>query len=428
MVQATEIDKTPKQRQALDLMIKHKFPMLRGGSRSGKTFIASYAIFKRALKKSSTHLICRLRNKDAQRSLVSPSGTITKLLRLMLGDKVSDVVKYNGKDGYYSVKSADGGQSIIWIAGIEDKDRLEKILGNEFSTIYINEASEVSFDAVEILMTRLCENSGLKLRFYMDCNPPGRRHWTYSVFCKNEMPDGRKCELDTGSIQMNPVDNPHLPSEYVDSLKQMSRKRVARFYDGEWTDDTEGALWTESMIAAARKKPYPYSRAHRIVVAVDPSVAKDGTGDECGIVVCSADGQGNGCVHEDLSEHLSPRDWAERVCHAYQRHGANVVVAEGNQGGQLVADAIHNIDPYIKVEIVHASHSKEARAEPVAMLYEQEKISHDAAMPELEDELLGWVPGKSKSPNRLDALVWGFTYLLVKELEPVFFVGRSRSN
>jgi len=141
--------------------------------------------------------------------------------------------------------------------------------------------------------------------------------------------------------------------------------------------------------------------------------------DETGIVVIGIDQNRHGYVIADYSMKGSPNDWAKRVVRAYDDHDANLVVAEKNQGGDMVRDTMTNVRKDLPIKLVHASKGKVARAEPVAALYEQGKIHHVGVFPRLEDQMCTFIPDevdnkKGTSPNRVDALVWAFTESLVK--------------
>jgi phage terminase large subunit-like protein len=322
----------------------------------------------------------------------------------------------------------EGGVSQIWIAGIDSKERSEKALGTEYSTVFVNECSQVGWDAIMLLWTRLAETSGLSLRFLYDCNPPNQKHWSYKLFKKNELDNGEPAIIDMGSMQMNPIHNlSNLPDDYVQRLKGLPKRQRQRYLDGEFTTDTEGALWTDLDIINARK--LEAATIVRTVIAVDPSVSDTSGSDECGIVVCSVDENGQGVIEADYSGKMSTMLWARKVVQAYHDYEANLIVAESNQGGDLIADAIHNVDggAGIKVELVRASRGKQARAEPVQLLYEEGKVCHLEDFPELETELCEWVPTKTTaSPNRLDALVWGLTYLICRNTTKRIHIGAPR--
>lgn len=175
--------------------------------------------------------------------------------------------------------------------------------------------------------------------------------------------------------------------------------------DGEILDDTPGALWTRAMIEATSARVAPELR--RVVVALDPSVAADGGGDECGIVVAGIDYEGRAWVLRDGSGNLSPADWSRRAVALAEEHQADCIVAEANQGGALVEQTLRAAGARTRVRLVHAARGKRARAEPVAALYEQGKVRHLPGLQRLEDELCTWSSAAGDpSPNRLDALVW----------------------
>ena len=175
--------------------------------------------------------------------------------------------------------------------------------------------------------------------------------------------------------------------------------------DGEILDDTPGALWTRAMIDSGQARNSPELR--RVVVALDPSVAADGGGDECGIVVAGVDYEGRAWVLRDGSGNLSPSDWSRRAVALAEEHAADCIVAEANQGGALVEQTLRAAGARTRVRLVHAARGKRARAEPVAALYEQGRVKHLPGLQRLEDELCTWSSAAGDpSPNRLDALVW----------------------
>ena len=152
----------------------------------------------------------------------------------------------------------------------------------------------------------------------------------------------------------------------------------------------------------------------RIVVSIDPSIS--GHGDACGIIGAAKGTDGRGYVLEDATVQASPAVWARAALDLYHRLGADAIVAEGNQGGEMIEQTLRSVlrpgEQLPRLLIVHASRSKQARAEPVAALYEQGAVSHVGTLPAAEDELLSWVPGLP-SPNRLDAIVWALWHLFL---------------
>lgn len=209
----------------------------------------------------------------------------------------------------------------------------------------------------------------------------------------------------------------------ITGVYQGTRLAAQELY-GEMLDDVEGALWTIEMIEKARQGALPPSAPLRCI-GVDPSVAENPR-DECGIVVCASTAdrdlyKRHAWVLEDATIHGSPEVWANKVVEMARRWGAPVI-AEVNQGGALVRNAINAIDPAIKVLEVHSKHGKALRAEPVVLAYEQERVHHIGYLPDLESQMTAWIPGETKnSPDRVDALVHAMTALLIKP--PAGFVG-----
>lgn len=404
--------KTESQREQLRLANRHTHTLAYGGARSAKSTGFVRNIFLRAMKRTSKHLMLRFRFNHANVSL--GHETVPFVLRTCFPGAA---ITANKTMGYWRVPAADGGESEVWLGGTDNKDRMDKLLGSEYSTIFLNECSEIPWDGVPLLRTRLAETSGLGLRMYYDCNPTGKKHWSYQLFFEGVFPDGEPCSWDTAHHQMNPGGNVvNLPPEYVAELERLPKRQRQRFLEGVYLTDIEGALWTDQMINMAHANYDPEVGLRKTIVAVDPSVSNNKGSDECGIVIVSKNVDEIAVVREDLSKKCSTKTWAQRVVNAYHTYEANEVVAEVNQGGDLVEDAIRNIDPNIKVVKVHAAVGKLARAEPVSMLYEarQEKVVHAKALPELESELTETVfEDTSQSPNRLDALVWGLHHLMI---------------
>lgn len=190
--------------------------------------------------------------------------------------------------------------------------------------------------------------------------------------------------------------------------------------EGEILMDNPGAIFKYEIIDRNRVKKAPELK--EIIVAIDPAVTAEDGSNETGLVICGIDEQNHGYLLEDLSGLYSPQEWGEIAVKAYERHQANYIVAEVNQGGDLVANNIKQVGKslgfkHIPVKSVHATKGKYLRAEPVSTLYEQNLIHHVGNFPILEDQITTWLPGDKISPDRLDSMVWAFTYLLVKQTE-----------
>jgi phage terminase large subunit-like protein len=195
--------------------------------------------------------------------------------------------------------------------------------------------------------------------------------------------------------------------------------------DGELLTDLEGALWTRDMIEACRVRAVPVpanadggALLHRVVIGVDPPAGSDG--DACGIVVAGVGADGRAYVIDDASvEKATPEQWAQAVARARYRWGADRIVAEANNGGDMVASVLRAAEVGMPVRLVHASRGKSARAEPVAALYERGRVHHAGMFARLEDEMCGLMvgggyAGPGRSPDRADALVWVLTDLMLR--------------
>jgi phage terminase large subunit-like protein len=217
----------------------------------------------------------------------------------------------------------------------------------------------------------------------------------------------------------------NLSSAYLDAITGVyaGTRLAAQELYGEMLSDVEGALWTIELIDRGRQTVMPVGTPLR-VIGVDPSVAENPR-DECGIVVCSSTGERDlyrrhAWVLEDATIHGSPETWANTVVAMARKWGCPVV-AEVNQGGALVRNAINAIDPHVKVLEVHSKFGKALRAEPVTLAYEQSRVHHVNYLADLESQMTAWIPGEGKSPDRVDALVHALTALLIKP--PEGFVG-----
>lgn len=221
-------------------------------------------------------------------------------------------------------------------------------------------------------------------------------------------------------------DNVHLPEAYIAAVEgSYAGTRLGRQeLDGELIEDADGALWTRDAIDAARSDRSEAERTLvRVVIGVDPPASSEG--DACGIVACGQARDGTAHVLEDASvDRPSPERWAAAVADAAWRWRADRVVAEANQGGEMVGAVLRQHDRSLPVTLVHASRGKSARAEPVSFLYAQGRVKHAGIFPALEEQMCGMTigggyEGPGRSPDRADALVWALTELmLAKRGEP----------
>ena len=201
-------------------------------------------------------------------------------------------------------------------------------------------------------------------------------------------------------------DNPHLSSSALEDIpKDMSSLAYRQEILAEDLDEVPGALWTPVLLDSCRVVHAP-DIFTRIVIGIDP-------GHDAGIVVVGKGEDGRGYVIEDCSVSGPPELWSARAVAQYHTRQANTLVAERNHGGDMVETTIRHVDPTVTVKTVWASRGKYARAEPISVLYPQDKIRHVGVLGQLELEMCNWTPDSGQpSPNRLDALVWALTELM----------------
>ncbi len=423
---------TARQEEALRLLAMpdvREF-LLRGGSRSAKTFLHLRTIATRAIAaRESRHAVFRFRMAHVRASVIA--DTWPKMMRLCHPNVGYELDK---KDFFAELPN----RSQVWFAGLDDKDRTEKVLGQEYATILFNEVSQIPWASRNIAMTRLAqrctyrvgnEERILRLLALYDCNPPPKSHWVHQLFIRKTDPDTKMPLADPqryAELQMNPIHNvDNLSPEYIEALKRLPARMRVRFLDGEFNDDADGALWTSELIEKWRDTDVP--DLQRIAIAVDPSGAGDENNegnDEIGVIVGGLGVDGNAYILEDLSLKAGPEKWGGVAVNAYDRHDADVIVGEANFGGEMVRFVVQaaGAKPERKGKArptfkkVTASRGKVVRAEPVSVLQVQGKIRFAGHFEKLEDELCGFTTRGymgSGSPNRADAMVW-----LISELFP----------
>lgn len=404
--------------------------MLYGGSRSGKTFLILRAILIRALAHKSRHAVLRYRFNHLKASVVY--DTLPKVMDLCFPG-VADHCKLDKSDWFYTLPNG----SEIWFGGLDDKERTEKILGQEYATIFLNECSQIPWASRNMAMTRLAQNTQLRLKAFYDCNPPSDVHWTCRVFVNKLDPESRTALRDPdnyAAMQLNPGDNrDNLSKDYLDELAALPERMRRRFLLGQFSASDENALWTYALLDRQRLVAGEVPNLQRIIIAVDPSGCsgpEDTRSDEVGIVVVGLATDGCAYVLEDLSGRLGPAGWGKLVVAAFDRHDADAVVGEANFGGAMVAEIIRSAQGdrarSIPFREVKATRGKVIRAEPIAALYEQGKVRHAGYFETLEDQLCGMTLAGyvgSKSPDRADALIWG-----VSELFPAITARKERSG
>jgi phage terminase large subunit-like protein len=283
------------------------------------------------------------------------------------------------------------------------------------TTFILDEAEELtdydSFEKIDLSIRQ----QGIANRVVLVMNPSNKSHWVF-----------------TNYINANRDDVTHVHTTYMDNLANLSESfleqaertrqtnpiRYKHIFGGEWLDESEGILWNRMIINQARTDTYT---AKRIVIGVDPATTATMDSDETGIIVGCIDDNGNGYVLEDLSGRYSPSQWGALVGSAYTRWNADCIVAEKNQGGDMVETILRQHHKTARVKLVSATKGKAVRAEPIYGLYEQGKVYHVGQFPILEHQMVTFNPESGQSPDRVDALVWLFTDLMLKPKKSIEF-------
>lgn len=345
------------------------------------------------------------------------------------------VYNMNKADSYASLP----GGSEIFFGGLDDKTRAERILGNEYATIFLNECSQIPYGSRNMALTRLAQlvkdtvtKQPLRLRMLYDENPPDKGHWTYKLFKTKQDPDTKQYLDDPDNyafMKLNPYDNiENLSADYIRTLESLPLRLRKRFLEGEFRDQTPNALFIDENLERYRHVDGDLPDMLRLVVAVDPSGAEDDDNidnDEIGISVCGLGVDGNGYVLQDLTLKAGPATWGRVAVQAYLREKADCVVGEVNFGGAMVGHVIRTAALEQKTRVpfrsLTASRGKVVRAEPIAALFETGKCRLVGFHAELEDELSGFTTygyTGDHSPNRADAMVWALSALFPELMKP----------
>ena len=409
---------TPRQQQAQQLLRSQRHTLLVGGSRSGKTTLLVHEIAGRALQfDNSRHAILRLHANAARAAIAL--DTLPKVFRVSFPN---EPLTRHRTEGYFSLENG----SEIWIGGLDDQERVEKILGKEYATIFLNECSQIPYASVLVALTRLAQVvDGLGQAAYYDLNPTSKGHWTNLLFGDKRDPISRQPLAnpeDYARMFLNPGDNAaNLTEAYLKSLENLPERARKRFFEGIYIDDLDGALFSYETIARARVTEFALDRCLRVVVAVDPSGAAgrdDDRADEIGIIVAGRGDDGHAYVLADRSLRDGPAVWGRAAVRAYHEFRADQIIAEENFGGDMVRFVIRAADANAPVAVISASRGKAQRAEPVSTLYERGIVHHVGRFAVLEDQLCAFTMQGYRgegSPDRADALVWALTDLMLAQ-------------
>ena len=334
----------------------------------------------------------------------------------LIGNTVEDVVKVmiNGESGLLAVSPEKemptyiaSKRMLIWPNGAEahifSSHAYNKLRGPQFDAAWVDELAKFKYPEDTMEQLNFALRCGKEPRIIITTTPQ-------SIDLLREIVNEDTCVVTKGSTYANAA---NLSPGYIDYIKKRyENTRIGQQeIHGELLDEYEGALWTHGQLDDLRMTEQP--ELARIVVAIDPATTSGENSDETGIVVAGIGYDKRIYVLEDVSIKAPPAEWAKTAVNAYAHWGCDRVVAEVNKGGDLVERMVRTYNENISYKSVRATRSKVARAEPIAAMYEQGKVSHIGHdLKALEHQMCSYVPGvTSKSPDRIDALVWAITEL-----------------
>lgn len=394
---------------------EYRYAILTGGRGSGKSFAKQ--TFLRDLTYEAGHKIAATR----YTMISAEKSVIPEFSSKIEAENLSDHFTLNGR----TYTNETSGSELFFMglktsAGIQTAS-LKSIEG--LTTWAMEEAEELIDDGTEVeactfdRIDDTLRKVDSRLRTICAWNPSDEDSFLWKRFFeKPGVPYNYNGTVnDTLYIYTSYLDNrQNLNESFMRKAEQVRESNPDRYdhiYLGKPRKSNPFALWKrDTMISPFRVEAPPELR--RIVVAVDPSIAAKGDHDECGIIVAGEGYDKDFYVLEDGSAQMSPRDWGRKVGGLFRDYRADLIIAETNQGGQMVVDTIRNTGQDLPVKTVNATRGKLLRAEPISALYEEGRVHHVGHFPELESEMISFTgkPGE-KSPNRLDGLVYAITEL-----------------
>ena len=386
---------------------KHRYSILYGGRGSAKSFHGTTYLLNLTYEPKQTILFTRWTMVSAHISIIPEFIEKIELLNLQNDFEIKQTEITNLKTGskilFRGIKTSQGTATA----------NLKSISG---VTVWVlDEAEELTdidtFDKIDLsIRTKHSPNQVMLI-----LNPSYKSHWIYQHFFKEK----RK---DTLYIETSYLDNiSNLSQSFIDTANATKEANIDRYnhiFLGHWTEDAEGILWNSTIIERSRISVAPENM--RTIVAIDPATTSNSNSDETGIIVVGYLDE-KYYVLDDFSGKYTPNEWAIVSKKAFEQYNCDYYVAEKNQGGDMVKSVLQQADPNNLIKLVTATKGKFTRAEPVYSLYEQNKVFHVQRMPLLERQMITFNPNEnSKSPDRVDALVWGISELMTKKTVDIF--------
>ncbi len=385
-----------------------RYFFLYGGRGSSKSFHAADFLLKLTYQKGHKILYTRYTMKSAKKSVIPEFADKIQRYKCSEHFEITNEEITNLKTG-----------SKILFAGIKTSEGIQTAALKsipDVTTWVLDEAEELPSEAIFNTIDESIRLPNIQNRVILILNPTFVTHWIYDTFFK-DLPEGFAGRMGTA-----PIDREYIYSSYLDNADHLAESFIAKAdltkatdilgynnrYLGHWASENPNALWKREEIKY-EKAPEEFAR---VVVAIDPATTSNTKSDETGIVVAGKTAAGKIYVLEDATGKYKPEEWAQKSVNLYYKWGASVIVPETNQGGDMVKNTIYQIDETVNVKGKHAVNSKKARAEPVKGLYSKGIVFHAQKFAKLEQEMLTWSGlAGDKSPNRLDAMVWGVAEL-----------------
>lgn len=381
-----------------------RYKGVHGGRGSGKSHDRAAAVVEDSVLNPGLRTVCL---REVQKTLKDSA-------KALIEDKISEY-KLDGFQVLNTEIRTPGGGIIIF-QGMNDQnaDSIKSLEG--FDRAWFEEAQTMSARSLELLRPTI-RKPGSELWFTW--NPRNASDPIETFLRGPDAPDSAVV------VEANYDDNPWFPEE-LEAERQHDEKhnrdRYGHIWLGHYEPQVKGAIWDRALIQRQRVSAAP--TMGRILVSVDPAVSSEEGSNRHGIIVGGLGEDTHGYVLEDGSLHGSPRQWAERAVALYDKHDADAIVVERNQGGDMVKHTLRTVRSDIKIVEVHATRGKHVRAEPVSAQYQEGIIHHVGEFPELEDEMCQITPAGYEgegSPDRADAMVWLFTELfprMVRKIVP----------
>jgi len=384
---------TPRAFQPL--LQASRYKVLAGGRGSGKSHFLAELVIERCLMRPGLRVLCA---REVQKSL---KDSVKRLLE----DKIAAL----GVGDQFTVLNTEiktPGNGVIVFQGLQDHtaESVKSLEG--FGIAWLEEAQAISANSLELLRPTIRAPDS---ELWFSLNPRNAADPVYDLFFGLTPPP------NSIIVRANYDSNPFFPAELEAERAYDAATKPGR-YGHVWLGDLEpvaiGAIWDRLMLHRNRRQDMP--EMARILVSVDPAVSNEAGSDEHGVVVVGIGADGRGYLLADYSLRGSPMQWSGRAVAALDEFGADAIVIERNQGGDMCAQTLRTVRPHLRIIEVVATRGKHVRAEPIAALYSLDRISHVGTFQRLEDQMCQMTAGGYEgdgSPDRVDAMVWGFTEL-----------------